>query len=97
MFTVIFLFLFPSLLLQGYPMHELSTILFFLIPVAILSYLYISMALALKGSIRKSSIAVGNGGDTLAVPTSAVHGGNNSSSRKQIIRMLGIKLAYFHK
>lgn len=38
-------------------MHELSTIMFFLIPVAILSYLYISMALALKGSIRKGSLA----------------------------------------
>ena len=64
-------------------MHELSFILFFLIPSAILLYLYISMGVSLKGSIRKGSVVNG-------VNEGAVHNDRHlNSSRKQIIRMLG--------
>ena len=62
-------------------MHQLSTMLFFLVPAAILLFLYISMAISLNGSIRKSSISGQEG---------SVHGDRHlNSSRRQIIRMLG--------
>ena len=63
-------------------MHELSTILFFLIPVGILLFLYICMAITLAGSVHGVSSAVSTG--------ASVHGERQvNSSRKQIIRMLG--------
>jgi hypothetical protein len=62
----------------------MSTLLFFLIPIAILGYLYISMAISLKGTIRKCSLSAG------AMGEGSVHGDRHlSSSRRQIIRMLG--------
>ncbi len=66
---------------QGYPMHELSFITFFLLPSGILLYLYISMGVSLRGSIRKSNSLTHAG---------SVHGDRHlHNSRKQIIRMLG--------
>ena len=66
-------------------MHELSTILFFIFPVLILLYLYISMGLTLAGSIRGVSRSAGG---------SAVSG-ERLSSRKQIIRMLAVVVIAF--
>ena len=68
-------------LLQGYPMHELSFLTFFLLPSAILLFLYISMGVSLRGSIRKNSSLAHAG---------SVHGDTHlNSHKKQIIRMLG--------
>jgi hypothetical protein len=36
-----------SLLLQDYPLHQLSSVVFFLLPLLVLSYLYIRMGLSL--------------------------------------------------
>ena len=38
--------------LQGYPIHQLSAFIFFVMPVVILLFLYVSMAITLRGSIR---------------------------------------------
>ncbi len=83
-------------------MHELSFITFFLLPSGILLYLYISMGVTLRGSIRKNSSLTNNhltvnGGATTASyyhagSGTSVRGGGDShihNSRKQIIRMLG--------
>lgn len=69
---------------KGYPMHELATILFFIIPVGILLFLYISMAVTLAQSMN----GVGQSG--------SVHGERHvNSSRKQIIRMLAVVVIAF--
>ena len=61
-----------------YPIHEVATILLFIIPAGILLFLYISMAITLAKSMR----GVGAPG--------SVHGHEQlNSSRKQIIQMLG--------
>ena len=66
---------------QWYPVHELSFIVFFLIPVIILTFLYISMVKVFrqagKSKIRKSTY---RGGEKRDPP---------KDNRKQIIRMLG--------
>ena len=66
---------------QGYPIYEVSTILFFLIPVGILLFLYVSMGIALHRTVVPGLHSAGS-----------VHGGNTArqnAGRKQIIRMLG--------
>ena len=66
---------------QGYPIHQLASILFFIIPVGVLLFLYISMAITLHGSFNNK---------TLGGAAGSVHGERQiNSSRKQIIRMLG--------
>ena len=71
--------------LQGYPIYELSTIVFFLVPIVILSYFYACMGVTLCKGVRVSQ----------AVSTGAsVHGEQQrNSSRRQITYMLG-KLNY---
>jgi hypothetical protein len=68
-------------LFQWYPVHELSFIVFFLLPVIILAFLYISMVKAIRkarrGSLRKSTHRGGKAGKP------------PKDNRKQIIRMLG--------
>ena len=67
--------------LQWYPVHELSFIFFFLIPIIILVFLYISMVKVImkagKSKIRKSTYRQ-NG-----------ESGQPRDNNKQIIRMLG--------
>ena len=44
--------------LQGYPIHQLSAFIFFVMPVVILLFLYVSMAITLRGSIREGRKAL---------------------------------------
>ena len=43
---------------QGYPIHQLSAFIFFVMPVVILLFLYVSMAITLRGSIREGRKAL---------------------------------------
>ena len=67
--------------LQEIPLYELSTVLFFLIPVGILMFLYLSMGIALHRAVVPGVNSAGS-----------IHGGNTArrdAGRRQIIRMLG--------
>lgn len=66
---------------EGFPVYELSAIVFFVIPAGLLMFLYISMAITLHLSMRG-----------VVASSGSVHGERQiNSSRKQIIRMLGKK------
>lgn len=72
---------------KGYPIHQLASILFFIIPVGVLLFLYISMAITLHGSFNNKMLG-GTAG--------SVHGERQiNSSRKQIIRMLAAVVISF--
>ena len=77
----VFKYLIFSFNFQWYPVHELSFIVFFLLPVILLTFLYISMVRVIrqagKNNIRKSTFRGCN-----------EKGGPPKDNRKQIIRML---------
>ena len=62
--------------LQGLPIYEVAFLIFFLIPIIVLTILYILMALAIRKT-RMNSLR------------GSVHGGHSNDNKKQIIRMLG--------
>ena len=43
---------------KGYLIHQLSAFIFFVMPVVILLFLYVSMAITLRGSIREGRKAL---------------------------------------
>ena len=69
--------------LQWYPVHELSFLIFFLIPVIILTYLYVTMVNKIKASAESlTELRKHNFTPSQSSPLSAVN------TRNQIIRML---------
>ena len=70
--------LIPNIYPEGFPVYELSAVIFFVIPAGLLMFLYISMGISLHLSMKP------------VTASGSVHGERQiNSSRKQIIRMLG--------
>ena len=77
---------------QGIPLYELSMFLFFLVPVGILLFLYISMGVVLHRAVVPGT----NSSGSIHIASSTSRRDSHSQQRKQIIRMLG-ELVILHE
>ena len=68
---------------KGWPLFELATILFFILPMILLSLLYIRIGIR----IRRTSL--GRGSNTLSGTINQPNASKRTSSRKNALRMLG--------
>lgn len=67
---------------RGFPLWELSTCIFFVVPMLVIMVLYIRMGLQIRSRTRHTA--------ALGVQQGSMHGeSRQSQSRKAIIRMLG--------
>jgi len=72
------------------PLFELATFIFFILPMILLSVLYIRIGIR----IRRTSLGRGRNGMALSGTVNHQNGSKRSASRKNALRMLGTNIEY---